>query len=387
MKKSLMALAALAALSGAATAQSSVTVYGVVDAAVEYVNELASAAPTVVNGQLVPQTGGSRISMPTTGGLSSSRWGLRGVEELGGGLKAVFVLESGFGLDDGKSQQGGRLFGRQAYVGLQHPYGKWTFGRQQNALFEGLANFSPTHYSLLYEPNIFLVGLDYRVDNAIKYAGQFGPVTAIAHYSFGAGVPIVGLTPLPGSGAGETPGNPRDNSDWAVGLNYFAHAFGAALVYDEWRPTVTTGQPGKSRKAAAALSYTMGQVKVMAGYRWQKIDFSNGNTLVRDDYWWAGANYQVTPAVELTLGYAYANIKQTSLGASAPADNPANPWQVNFMADYNLSKRTDVYMTTAYVRNAGLNFDTSAVGFGQGYFPTPGQKGMFGFAAGVRHKF
>jgi predicted porin len=387
MKKSLFSLAAICAFSGAANAQSSLTLYGVVDSALEYVNEMARGAPTVVNGQLVPQTGGSRFSIPFTGGLSSSRWGMRGSEDLGGGLRAMFVLESGFGLDDGRSQQGGRLFGRQAFVGLENQYGKLTLGRQQNALFEGLANFSPTHYSLLYEPNIFLVGLDYRVDNAIKYTGQFGPVTATAHYSFGTGVPIVGLTPLPDAGAGETPGHFRDNADWAVALNYFAGHFGAALVYDEWSPAVTAGQPGKSRKAGTALSYTMGPFKVMGGYRWQKIDFNNGNTLVRDDYWWAGANYQVTPALELTLGYAYADIRQTALGATAPPTNPANPWQVNFMADYNLSKRTDIYATTAYVRNAGLNFDTSAVGFGQGYFPTPGQKGMFGLALGVRHKF
>ncbi|PMY01052.1 porin, partial [Pseudomonas sp. GW460-13] len=84
----------------------------------------------------------------SSGGLSGSRWGLRGVEDLGSGLKALFVLESGFGLDDGKSQQGGRLFGRQAYVGLESDQvGRVTFGRQYTSLFDMMANFSPTGYA------------------------------------------------------------------------------------------------------------------------------------------------------------------------------------------------------------------------------------------------
>ena len=95
----------------------------------------------------------------------------------------------------------------------------------------------------------------------------------------------------------------------------------------------------------------------------------------------------MTPALGLTLGYAYARLKLVRLSTTAPVSNPANPWQVNFIADYDLSKRTDIYLTTAYARNAGLNFDTSAIGFANGYFPTSGQQGMFGVAVGVRHKF
>ena len=109
MKKSLLALAALGAFAGTAQAQSSVTLYGVVDANIEYVSNMSSTAAGTAG---FPGRGENKFGV-TSGGLSGSRWGLRGVEDLGGGMKALFVLESGFGVDDGRMQQGGRLFGRQ----------------------------------------------------------------------------------------------------------------------------------------------------------------------------------------------------------------------------------------------------------------------------------
>ncbi|MGE8367847.1 porin [Cupriavidus sp.] len=116
-------------------------------------------------------------------------WGLRGTEDLGPGLKALLVLESGFGVDDGRSQQGGRLLGRQAYVGLDHAAaGKLTFGRQYTSLFDVLANFSPTEFGLQYEPMILGTGVNCRSDNVAKYTGQFGGLTAVTHWPFGNGV-------------------------------------------------------------------------------------------------------------------------------------------------------------------------------------------------------
>ncbi len=135
------------------------------------------------------------------------------------------------------------------------------------------------------------------------------------------------------------------------------------------------------------LSYQTGPIKLTAGYRWNRTSFSNGNTFIRDDYWWTGATYRVMPALGLTLAYYYSDIKEGRLGPTAPRVEPANPWQVSFIADYDLSKRTDLYLTTAYARNAGLNFDSSPISFATGYFPNNGQKGMFGLAVGVRHRF
>src|SRR6516225_900911 len=119
MKMKLFAAAVAALAAGGAYAQSSVTLYGVVDAGVEYSNhaQTSSSSHDVV-----------RLN---SGGMSGSRWGLRGVEDLGGGLKGIFVLESGFNIDTGTSGQGGRLFGRQAFVGMQSQYGQLTLGRHQ----------------------------------------------------------------------------------------------------------------------------------------------------------------------------------------------------------------------------------------------------------------
>jgi predicted porin len=109
---------ALAALLCCVSVESraNVTLYGVVDAGVSFTNN---------------QVGGGSVVRQTSGSLSSSRWGVRGSEDLGQGLKAVFVLESGFDVDTGKSAQGGRLFGRSAYVGLESQWGSILFGRQR----------------------------------------------------------------------------------------------------------------------------------------------------------------------------------------------------------------------------------------------------------------
>lgn len=138
MKKSLIALAVLGAFAGAASAQSSVTLYGRAD--LNVTNEKAgndvsplSTAPGESTTKL--NDGGG------TTGIGGSRWGLRGTEDLGNGVKAVFQLESGFTADTGAQGQGGRLFGRQAWVGLSSAtLGEVRFGRQEtysrlNALY------------------------------------------------------------------------------------------------------------------------------------------------------------------------------------------------------------------------------------------------------------
>ncbi|MGO4328137.1 porin [Cupriavidus sp. 2TAF22] len=376
MKRTAISLAAAAALlSGHAAAQTSVTLYGVIDAPIEYVNRVA-AGPQ--------QQGGSRLSMPTNGGLSGSRWGMRGTEDLGGGMQALFVLESGFGIDTGIAAQS-RAFNRQAYVGIGSQYGKVTFGRQYTSMFEGAVNFSPTRFATLYEPDVFMAGLNYREDNVVKYTNAWGPVSMAAHYSFGVGAPAIGLTPI--ALPTETPGHASDNAGYGASVTYLDGTLGLTAFYDQWNPALVSGQAGRSRKAGAAASYATGALKVMAGYRWAKMDFGNGATFLRDDYYWIGANYQATTALGFTLGYAYADVKTVTPTATALPTNPANPWQVNFIADYALSKRTDVYLTTAYSHNAGLNFDGTQDSFATGYFQTPGQKGMFGVAVGVRHVF
>ncbi len=113
MKMKAAAVVSVLACAGTTSAQSDVTLYGVVGVNIEYVDNVSRVPPGTAG---FPGPAGNKFAL-TSGGLSGSRWGLRAVEDLGGGTKALYVLESGFGLDDGKLQQGGRLFGRQAYVG------------------------------------------------------------------------------------------------------------------------------------------------------------------------------------------------------------------------------------------------------------------------------
>jgi len=364
-----LAMAALAAAGEEAKAQSSVTLYGVADANVEYVTNMSSTTPLQPG---FPGKAGNKLGL-TSGGLSGSRWGVRGVEDLGRGLKAVYVMESGFSLDDGKLSQGGRLFGRQAFVGLQSDgIGRFTFGRQYTAIFDAFADFSPARYGSQYEPVAAQLGLDFRSDNTAKYTGNFGPITATAHWSFGNGV----------AGSGEIPGQFRRDTGYGGAVNYSAGAFGAALAYGQFNPTLTAaGGTGTFKKAGVAASYAVGPAKIMGGYRWGKNNGADGATLLRDDYYWIGANYDATSALALTLAYYYDNVKSQAGG------NVKNPWQLSFIAKYQLSKRTDVYLTTAYAKNAGLNLDTSAISFANGYVLGAGKDDMLGVAMGVGHRF
>jgi GBP family porin len=107
MKKSLLALAALSTFAGMAHAQSTVTLYGIADAGILYTNNVGTSAKHGALWQVA------------SGNESGSRWGLTGAEDLGGGLKAIFKLENGFNVNNGTLGQGGREFGRQAYVGLE----------------------------------------------------------------------------------------------------------------------------------------------------------------------------------------------------------------------------------------------------------------------------
>jgi len=388
MKLRSMTTAALLACSGSAFAQSSVTLYGVVDINLEYVNHVG-AIPTAANQfNRGPSNDVYRMS---SGGFSGSRWGIRGLEDLGSGLKAIFVLESGFNVDTGTLQQGGRLFGRQAFVGVQKDgIGQISLGRQYASMFEALANFAPAAYATQYEPTVLMTGANFREDNTVKYTGQFGPVTALAHWSFGTGLALpqtVGVA-VPIGGNGEVPGAFRRDTAYGAAVAYQQGSVGLVAGYDQWNPTIGTGS-GTMKKAAVGASYSFGTLaKIMGGYRWGQNKDATDVVIQRDDFFWIGANYQATPAIGLTLEYNYDNVK--SLFGDT---HVANPWQIAFIANYAFSKRTDLYLTTAYAKNAGLMMESLATTFanslslGNSYVLANGQSNMIGVALGIRHKF
>jgi len=388
MMKKIPTAVALLMAAGAVQAQTSVTLYGVVDAPIGYVNNQAIGAPAIdpVTGVVTRQPGGSRFALQGTGGLSGSRWGLRGIEDLGGGLQATFWLESGFSSDTGQLLLG-TLFSRQAAVGLQsETLGKLSFGRQNVTISDMLSNFAPMRFASLYDPVYLQLGLNFRSDNVIKYVKKLGPFTAEAHYSFGAGLGILANTLIPNAD-GEVPGHARDNTAYGAGLSYFSNRVGAALVYDQWNPAVTTGNTGVAKKYAAAASYDFGNVQIKGGYRWGRTTDAAGRDLFRDDYYWIGANYQFTDPLELSLAYYYDDLKALKTNGGQPNVNLPNPWQISFVADYKFSNRTDVYLTAAYSKNGALNFDSTAVSYANAFFLEQGKNDQIGAAVGIRHKF
>ncbi len=207
MKKTLLAAALVTGFAGVAHAESSVTLYGLVDAGYGYQNIETKYRGDYTNGKVSTRNFGVR-----SGVMNGNRWGLKGKEDLGNGTSAIFVLESGFDLGDGSASQAksvshkvvvdvdadgkpvygtlktkeNRLFGRQAYVGLTgDSWGTFTIGRQYNAADTFVAPVDPfgTGGGLASATNVFGDSLSTRYDRAIKYVSP-----NFSGFQFGVGV-------------------------------------------------------------------------------------------------------------------------------------------------------------------------------------------------------
>jgi len=245
MKKSVLALAVLGAFAGAASAQSSVTLYGIVDLNVTYAKA----------GDQSALLGGNRTSMidGAVNGKNGSRWGLRVNEDLGGGLKAFAVLESGFDGSTGSSSQGGRLFGRQAFVGLgSNALGEVRLGRQ----------YTPSHEVMAF------------IDPADKsYATNVTEVVSFNAASTTANRLPVGWVPLTGNRQVNVQmmnnnGTRRDNMAQYITPNFVG--FQGAIYGALGEGTADRGQGGK-------IVYTAGPIGAGVSYETLK-GFASGNT-------------------------------------------------------------------------------------------------------------
>lgn len=356
---SLKWIAALGVLSSSvACAQSSVTLYGVVDANVEYTTNNAVANSTASASRWAEQSGG----------LSPNRWGMRGVEELGGGKKAVFALENGFGIDTGTLQQGGRMFGRQAWVGLEGDGQRLTMGRQYTSLFDTLANFSPTYYTGQYEPVVGILGPSLREDNMVKYRGLFGPLTVEAHWAFG-----------------EQPGTMTGAAAYGAGVDYTSGPLELAVAYDELHGARSAGTYSAARKIFAGARYGISDRTVLlGGFRYGKSDLPAIGQVMRDNLWWFGVRQDVADKVSLIAAFYYDDIKRATV--NGVESKPNSPWQLSFIASYALSKRTDVYFTSAYAKHSALDFENYN-GAAAAYSIAASADSQFGAGIGMRHKF
>ena len=188
MKKTLIALAALGAMAGVAHAQSSVTLYGLVDA---YVGQTSTETTSTVAGVSRAKL---KQNVVNGNGQNTSRWGMRGTEDLGGGMKGLFVLEGGLTPDTGASavisNQGGSLFGRQSWVGLSGGFGTVGLGRQY-AAYDDLRGATNNVYDSNFATTATVWGTglqDYqdRSSNSIKYTSpDFAGFSGAVTYGFG----------------------------------------------------------------------------------------------------------------------------------------------------------------------------------------------------------
>ncbi|HYD58823.1 MAG TPA: porin [Noviherbaspirillum sp.] len=330
MKKKWIALAALGAVMGPAFAQSNVTIYGLLDAAI--VHESGSAAGS-----------STRLS---SGVQSGSRLGFKGVEDLGGGLSAKFQLESGILLDTGASAQGGVLYGRQALVGLAGGFGEVTTGRQYTPYLNALDAVDPFGTgSIANSQNLFVDGPS-RMTNSIIYAtpGNLGGFSAAIAYGFGEVAGNISANRQLGFSAAYESGplfltvahHDSNNATGSGGTKVsFAGGtwnFGMAKLHLAAGNNDASGL--KSRDMLAGVTVPFGQSSVMLSY------------VHKDDRSAAGND-----ASQLGLGYSYA-----------------------------LSQRTNLY--ASYARISNDNAAAYTVGDA-----TNGYAGNKGMAVGIRHRF
>jgi len=356
--------AGLLAVSPLLASAQSVTLYGVIDTGIEYVSNVGAS-------------GSGLWRVPNLTATVPSRWGLRGTEDLGGGLKSIFVLESGFSPDSGTSNQGGRLFGRQAMVGLSNQYGQVSFGRQYTMLFWATLD------SDILGPNVYGSGsLDSylpntRADNAVAYKGTFGNLTIGGTYSFGRDTANAGPSPSGTNCAGENPADKKACREWSALVQYSTSWWGVHTAYDSLR-----GGPGafggltNSNLTDDRLSVggymLLERTKLGAG--WIRRDNEGSPTPISDLYY-AGASYDITPAVNVAGQVYYLNYHGSSNAAMLYA----------LRGTYSFSKRTSVYATAGFIDNRG-QLAMSVSGGSPGSNPKPGAN-QFGTMIGIKHIF
>jgi predicted porin len=336
------------AASGAAMAQSSVTLYGVADAAVTYVNGLDNW--TGLN----------------SGANKTSRLGFRGVEDLGGGLKANFVLEGGFNLDTGDGKSGGATdsgfqFKRQSTVGLAGNFGEVRLGRELTAAYNATARYDVfgsvgIAHSQLWDDGKNLNTTTFadpyhyttnqRVSNAITYVSpDFSGFKVAANYGFGE----------------------------VAGKNSDGRYFGGGLTYDNGPLSLGLGAERLNSGAGAAMqsqstnditawslggSYDLGVAKLLAAYR-QSTAKDVAILGATSDLKNRGYMLAVTAPVGPGLVRAAYNRYETKFDGDKGVTD-----QFGLGYVYNLSKRTSVYGTYAYIKNKDDNALNLSVGSG-----------------------
>ncbi|CCD38494.1 Outer membrane porin protein 32 precursor,putative 3-hydroxyphenylpropionic acid porine [Candidatus Paraburkholderia kirkii UZHbot1] len=327
---------AIAAFCGTASAQSSVTLYGVVDNAFAYVDD---------------QRGHSNVYM-SQGNLQASKFGLLGAENLGGGTKAIFRLESGCNSLTGARSSAGVIFNRQAYAGLSNDrYGTLTLGRQYTPYFSMVG---------AHPGDVDALDTTLRFNNSVTYAS---PV-------------IAGLAFSAQYGLGGVPGSIASGSNFSTALRYDYQPVSVAAGYVRLKDIATSPSLGtfainspvnngyasaqSAQLIAATARYTYKDL--MLGLNYSNVQYGPGpRSLFTDEAvfnsYGAIATYRFTPAVTVAAGYSY-----TRTSKSNGVSDPAQYHQISFEETYSLSARTTFYALQAHQRARGQSLIASGAG-------------------------
>lgn len=343
---SVVAAGTLAVASGA-HAQSSVTLYGEVDNAIAYYNNVGKQSLVELQGA----------------DLTANQWGLKGSEDLGNGIKAIFNLESGFNIDTGKSSQGGRLFGKNAWVGLgSETWGKVMMGRQLDTTVDLVQPLTADGYGPAFSTPGDADNNDntFRLQNAVKYASPtYHGLQFELMYGLGG---VAGDVSSQGSSSAAVA---YAQGDFSMAAGYvFAKNDGAGGVgtADQTQNSSVTPLYGSVPFVGSRLI-----THIAAQYVWNKltanvrysnaqwkpyVTFAAFNQTETFNTGAASLSYQMTPAVALNVGYTYT---RSSGGSSATYNNVAAG------LEYFFSKRTTVYAIGGYSHAHGTTFSADGV--------------------------
>ncbi|MFD1559415.1 porin [Paraburkholderia silviterrae] len=377
-----------------ALAQSSVTLYGIVDAGLSYVNNVATHA------------GGSGSSkfQETTGVGVPSRWGLRGNEDLGGGNAAVFVLENGFSVANGTMLQGSRLFGRQAYVGLQNnAVGTFSLGRQYEPLVDFVGPLvSSRQWGTQYGAHVGDVDnlyTTFRLNNTVKFES--------ANF---AGFTLGGLYAFSNQAAGADGEGFQNNRAWSVGGSYARNSLSVGVAHFHLS-SPSAGVTGGSNTSGAVvgdysnttsifytrpvtsqditgagIAYEVNKFTLGGAYTFVKLRYSDHTNFSIGNYEVNG-RYRFTPALQAGVAVIY-SVGNVGGASSMPgvSDGPHPHWlQFNSGLIYSMSKLTDLYGAVVYQKalNGALVAAINNIGGATG----TNSRYQVAATVGVRHRF
>lgn len=356
-----------------AFAQSSITLYGIIDNSIQYTHNADGAR--------------NQIKLQS-GQLSTSQWGVKGTEELGAGLRAIFNLQDGFNANTGR-MTGGILFGRKAYVGVaSDSFGAVTIGRQSDVLDDLVISVQGNNFLEYFTApgDVDLADASIHVSNAVKWTSPvWSGLQLAAMYSLGG---VAGAT---GSGTTYSAAANYNRGALTLAAGYYHEDNGNATESSRgvtsadsifFSPVNAAYATAKSFNIArAGASYIFGPVTFGGYYSYSEYLADANSSFKSSESYNNGSIYamwQVTPATQFEIGYDL---------LKSHGDSSATYHQVTIAADYALSKRTDLYASASYEHASGSNGAGSARAVIADAFVDGGTSSQVLAIIGIRHRF